>query len=50
MGANSAEAHVAVQVSDIAALLLERVDNWPTRMTLAIQNAVAPYQKGRRRP
>jgi hypothetical protein len=37
---------VAVQVSDIAALLLERADQLADEMTLAIQNAVAPYQKG----
>jgi hypothetical protein len=45
-GSNSAESQVAVQVSDIAALLLERVDQLADEMTLAIQNAVAPYQKG----
>jgi len=45
-GLNSAESQVAVQVSDIAALLLERVDQLADEMTLAIQNAVAPYQKG----
>lgn len=45
-GSNSADAHVRVQVSDIAALLLERVDQLADEMTLAIKNAVAPYQKG----
>ena len=45
-GLNSADAHVRVQVSDIAALLLERVDQLADEMTLAIKNAVAPYQKG----
>jgi hypothetical protein len=45
-GSSSAEAHVAVQVRDIAALLLERLDQLTDEMTLAIQNAVTPYQKG----
>ena len=43
---DSAEAQVGVQVSDIAALLLERVDQLADEMTLTIQDAVAPYQKG----
>ena len=44
--AESAEAHVAVQVRDIAALLLGRIDQLTDEMTVAIQNAVTPYQKG----
>ena len=43
---NSAESQVAVTVSHIATLLLERVDQLADEMTVAIQTAVAPYQKG----
>jgi hypothetical protein len=45
-GLNSAESQVAVTVSHIATLLLERVDQLADEMTVAIQTAVAPYQKG----
>ena len=43
-GSNRAESQ-DIQVSDIAALLLERADQLADEMTLSIQNAVAPYQK-----
>jgi hypothetical protein len=46
VGSNSAGAHDGVQVSDIATLLLERVDQLADEMTSAIKNAVGPYQKG----
>jgi hypothetical protein len=41
-GSSSAEAHVAVQVRDIAALLLERLDQLTDEMTLAIQRRRRP--------
>ena len=46
MAPNSAEAYEPVQVSDLATLLLERIDQLADEMTLVIQNAVAPYQMG----
>lgn len=45
-GSNGAGAHETVSVSDIAALLLGRVNELADEMTTAIQSAVAPYQHG----
>jgi PucR C-terminal helix-turn-helix domain/GGDEF-like domain len=45
-GPHSAEAHGSVSVSDIASMLLGRIDELADEMTAAIQNAVAPYQQG----
>ena len=43
---NSAEAHESVSVSDIASLLLRRIDELADEMTAVIENAVTPYQQG----
>jgi hypothetical protein len=43
---NSADAHGSVSVSDIASLLLSRVDELADEMTAVIQNSVTPYQQG----
>src|ERR1700721_2977859 len=43
---NSAEAHGSVSVSDIASLLLGRIEELTDEMTSAIQTAVTPYQQG----
>jgi hypothetical protein len=43
---NSAEARGSVSVSDIAVLLLGRIDELADGMTAAIQKAVTPYQLG----
>ncbi|MGB8178796.1 MAG: helix-turn-helix domain-containing protein [Acidimicrobiales bacterium] len=43
---HSAEAQGSVSVSDIASLLLGRVDELADEMTAAIQNALEPYQQG----
>jgi hypothetical protein len=45
-GKNSAEAHGSVSVSDIASLLLGRIEELADEMTSAIQTAVMPYQQG----
>jgi hypothetical protein len=45
-GSHSAEAHGPVFVSDIASLLLGRIDELADEMTLVIQAAVIPYQQG----
>ena len=45
-GLPSAGAHGPVSVSDIASLLLGRIDELADEMTAAIQNAVTPYQQG----
>lgn len=46
VGSRSADAQGSVTVSDIAALLLDRVDALADEMTASIQVAVAPYQDG----
>lgn len=46
VGSCSADAQGSVTVSDIAALLLDRVDALADEMTASIQVAVAPYQDG----
>jgi hypothetical protein len=43
---HSAEAHGSVSVSDIASLLLGRIEELADEMTSAIQTAVTPYQQG----
>jgi hypothetical protein len=45
-GKKSAEAHGSVSVSDIAFLLIGRIEELADEMTLAIQTAVTPYQQG----
>ncbi|MGB8195603.1 MAG: helix-turn-helix domain-containing protein [Acidimicrobiales bacterium] len=43
---NSAESQISGSVSEIAAQLLERADELADAMTVAIQAAVTPYQRG----
>ncbi|MGC1237794.1 MAG: hypothetical protein WA860_03280, partial [Acidimicrobiales bacterium] len=45
-GSHGAAAHGSASVSDIASLLLGRIDELADEMTAAIQNAVTPYQQG----
>jgi hypothetical protein len=45
-GPNSAESQISGSVSEIAAQLLERADELADAMTVAIQAAVTPYQRG----
>lgn len=45
-GPHGAAAHGSASVSDIASLLLGRIDELADEMTAAIQNAVTPYQQG----
>jgi hypothetical protein len=45
-GSKSAGAQGSVSVSDIASLLLARIDELADGMTAAIQNTVEPYQQG----
>ncbi len=43
---NSADSHITGSVREIAGKLLERADELADAMTLAIQGAVVPYQRG----
>jgi hypothetical protein len=46
VSSNSAEAQNSASLSDIASLLLDRIDELAEGMTAAIQKAVEPYQQG----